>query len=315
MLPYAKHGWRAWSAPGARLAGLLALAALGLASGVVPPPVAAADVLILARDVKIRQMPGASARVLRTADPGDTYEIAGRKTGMGKPFYILDESGDVWVKIWIDENVPGFVRTDLAAVAREEYRPPRGNAFLVVNLRPAADGTISRDLWVVQDGWRKTQRVGSVHGRPIWASHGEWFLCQVDSNRPVKDQTVDRYVERIQRFSPDGQIRNILAAGSYPILHEARGEVYFYRDVDDRGEAVPPGLFAVGVDGGALRPVHLLPERYKFWKEDGDFFVQAPPPVLHAATNRIVFYAFEPMGSQVRFTVSLEGQFLELRRD
>ena len=90
---------------------------------------------------------------------------------------------------------------------------------------------------------------------------------------------------------------------------------YFYRDVDDQGEPVPPGLFSVGVDGGGVRPIYLLPERYKFWKEDGDFFVQAPPPDLcTAATNRIMFYAFESLGSRVRFTVGLDGQFLELRR-
>jgi hypothetical protein len=79
--------------------------------------------------------------------------------------------------------------------------------------------------------------------------------------------------------------------------------------------AVPPGLFAVNVEGSGLRPVSLLPERYRFWKEDGDFFVQAPPPLLHAAQHRVQFYAFEPMGSRVRFTVSPEGQFHELRRD
>jgi len=172
-----------------------------------------------------------------------------------------------------------------------------------------------RDLWAIQEDWQKTQRLATIEGRPLWVSHGEWFICQVDSGRPIKDQSVDRNVERIEKFSADGRVHNILAAGSYPILNEARGEVYFYRDVDDHGAAVSPGLFAVSVEGGGLRPVFMLPERYKFWKEDGDFFVQAPPPILHAARNRIVFHAFEPLGSRVRFTVSPEGQFLELRRD
>ena len=229
--------------------------------------------------------------------------------------YILDENGDVWVKIRVSDEETGFVPTDLVAVAREEYRPPRGNSLLIVNLRPTGDGGVLRDLWAIQEDWQKTQRLATIEGRPLWASHGEWFICQVDSGRPIKDQSVDRNVERIEKFSADGRVHNILAAGSYPILNEARGEVYFYRDVDDHGAAVSPGLFAVSVEGGGLRPVFMLPERYKFWKEDGDFFVQAPPPILHAARNRIVFHAFEPLGSRVRFTVSPEGQFLELRRD
>jgi hypothetical protein len=157
--------------------------------------------------------------------------------------------------------------------------------------------------------------VATIEGRPVWASHGEWFICQVDSQRPIKDPLMDRTVERVEKFSADGRIRHVLGAGSYPVLNEARNEIYFYRDVDDQGEPVPPGLFAVSVDGGGVRPIYLLPERYKFWKEDGDFFVQAPPPILNAATNRIMFYAFESLGSRVRFTVSLDGQFLELRRD
>jgi hypothetical protein len=157
--------------------------------------------------------------------------------------------------------------------------------------------------------------LGSIEGRPIWASHGEWFIVQMDSDRAVKDPLMDRTVERIEKFSADGAQRTLLASGSYPLLNEARGEIYFYRDVDDHGVPVPPGLFAVSTEGAAVRPVALLPERFKFWKEDGDFFVQAPRPVLQAAANRIVFYAFEPAGSRVRFTVGVDGQFFELRRE
>lgn len=256
-----------------------------------------------------------SGKVIKTARPGETYEVPGRRAGRTQPLYVLDERGDVWVKVQVSKEESGFARTDLVSVSRETYPSPRGNSLLIVNLRPTGDGGVSRELWVAQDGWERTRRLATIEGQPVWATHGEWFLCQADSGRPIKDPVMDRTVERIEKFSADGRVRQMLAAGSYPVLHEARGEIYFYRDVDDRGEAVPPGLFAVGVDGGVLRPVQLLPERYKFWKEDGDFFVQAPPPVLHAAANRIVFYAFEPLGSRVRFTVGLDGQFLELRRD
>lgn len=275
----------------------------------------AADALVLGRDVQIRQTPQASARVIQIARPGETYEVPGRRPGRSQPLYVLDEHGDVWVKIRVGDEESGFVPTKFVSIAREEYRSPRGNPLLIVNLRPTGDGGVSRDLWAAHDGWQRTQRLATIEGRPVWASHGEWFICQVDSGRPVKDQSVDRNVERIEKFSADGGKHSVLAAGSHPIVNEARGEVYFYRDVDDQGAAVPPGLFAVGVEGGGLRPVYLLPERYKFWKEDGDFFVQAPPPILRAAQNRIQFYAFEPTGSRVRFTVSPEGHFFELRRE
>lgn len=275
----------------------------------------AGDALVLGRDVPIRQTPQTSAKVIKTARHGETYEVPGRRPGRSQPLYILDEKGELWVKIRVSDEQSGFLPTDLVSVAREEYRSPRGNPLLIVNLRPLGDGGVSRDLWVIQEDWQRTRRLATIEGRPTWASHGEWFICQVDSGRPIRDQSVDRTVERIEKFSADGRARTTLAAGSYPVVNEPRGEVYFYRDVDDQGEAVPPGLFAVGVEGGGLRPVYLLPERYKFWKEDGDFFVQAPPPILHAAQNRILFYAFESLGSRVRFTVSLEGQFLELRRD
>jgi hypothetical protein len=274
----------------------------------------AADTLVLGRDVFIRQTPQISGKVVKTAQPGETYEVPGRRPGKSQPFYILDEEGNLWVKIRVSEEQSGFVRTDLVSVAREEYRSPHGSPLLIVNLRPTGEGGVSRDLWVIQEGWKGTRKLASIEGRPVWASHGEWFICQVDSERPVKDQSVDRTVERIEKFSADGRVRNVLAAGSYPLLNEARREVYFYRDVDDHGDPVPPGLFAVSVDGGGLRSVYPLPERYKFWKEDGDYFVQAPPPVLQPGANRIWFYAFEPLGSRVRFTVNPEGQFLELRR-
>ena len=280
-----------------------------------PSDCLAVDALVLGRDVPIRQTPQASAKVIHTARPGETYEVPGRRQGKSQPLYVLDENGDLWVKIRVNDEETGFVPTDLVSVAREEYRSPRGNPLLIVNLRPVGDGGVSRDLWVVQEGWQRTRWLGTIEGRPIWASHGDWFICQVDSGRPVKDPSVERNVERIEKLSADGRVRHILAAGSNPVLNEARGEVYFYRDVDDQGRAVPPGLFAVGVEGGGLHPVYPLPERYKFWKEDGDFFVQAPPPILHADQNRILFYAFEPGGSRVRFNVTPDGQFLELRRE
>ncbi len=281
------------------------------------PPVdaLAVDALVLARDVPIRQTPQTSAKVIQTARSGETYEVPGRRPGKAQPLYILDENGELWVKIRVNDEETGFVPTEMVSVAREEYRSPRGNPLLIVNLRPLGDGGVSRDLWVAQEGWQRTRRLATIEGRPLWASHGDWFICQVDSGRPIKDPVVERNVERLEKFSADGRLRTILAAGSNPVLNEARGEVYFYRDVDDQGAAVPSGLFAVSVEGGGLRPVYLLPERYKFWKEDGDFFVQAPPPTFHAAQQRIQFYAFEPMGSRVRFTVSPEGQFYELRRE
>jgi hypothetical protein len=274
----------------------------------------AVDALVLAKDTQIRQTPDNPAKVLKTAQPGETYEILGRKTGKG-PFYVFDERGDLWVRIKVSEETPGFARTDLVSVAREEYRSPKGHPLLIVNLRSAADGSVSRNLWVVQENWRRTDLLGEIEGRPIWPSHGEWFLCQMDSERPIKDQTLDRNIEWIERISPSGRTRSLLAVGSNPVLYEARNELFFYRDVDEHGDAVPPGLFAISVDGRNMRPVFLLPERYKFWKEDGDYFTQAPPPVLNTLLGRIAVYAYETNGVRVRFTVSLDGQFLELRRD
>lgn len=275
----------------------------------------AVDALILGRDVLIRQMPQASGKVIKTARPGETYEVIGRKPGKGQPLYIFDERGDLWVKVRVADGTQGFIRTDLVSVAREEFRSPRGDPLLIVNLRPTADAAVARELWLVQNDWQRTRRLAPIEGKPIWASHGEWFLCQVDSERPVKDPNVERTIERIEKFSADGRTRSLLAIGSYPVLYEPRGEVYFYRDVDEQGEAVPPGLFAVNLDGSNLRPVFLLPERYRFWKEDGDFFVQVPPPVLHAAANRISLRAFDRAGARVRFTVTLDGQFVEQRPD
>lgn len=294
---------------------LWALVFLLLAWGWVPGRAIAADALVLGRDVPIHETPHASSSVIKTAHAGDTYEFASRKSGKNQPLYLIEERGTVWVKIRLNGEGAGFVRNDLIAVSREEYRSPRGNPLLIVNLRVTADGSVDRDLWVAQEGWKSTRLLGEIDGHPVWASHGEWFICQVDTNRPIKDPTVDRTLERIEKFSADGRTRTLLATGTYPVLHEARGEVYFYRDLDGQGDAVPPGLFVVNLDGSNPRPVYLLPERYKFWKEDGDFFVQVPPPVLHAAANRIALYAYESHGTRVRITVSLEGQFLELRRD
>jgi hypothetical protein len=275
----------------------------------------AADALVLGRDALIRQTPQVSAKVIKTTRPGETYEVIGPKRGKGQPLYIFDERGGLWVKVRVTDETVGFVRNDLVSVAREEVRSPRGNPLLIVNLRPTADGAVQRELWIVQNDWQHTRRLGPIEGKPIWASHGEWFLCQVDSERPVKDPNVERTIERIERFSADGRTHNLLAAGSYPVLHEARGEVYFYRDVDEQGEAVPPGLFAVNVDGTNLHSVFVLPERYRFWKEDGDFFVQAPPPILHASTSRLSLRAFDRGGIRIRFTVTLDGQLVEQRPD
>jgi hypothetical protein len=297
-----------------RLAAFLIALICAWGSAAIPAR-GAEDVLILGRDTPIRQAPRASGKVLKVTRPGQTYEIASRKAGKIHPIYLLDEDGELWVKVRIDDVSVGFIRNDLAAVGREEHRPPRGSTLLVINQRVTADGSIDPDLWLVQEGWRSTRLLGSIEGRPIWGSQGEWFICQIDSGRPVKDPNMDRTVERIEKFSADGRQRTLLASGSYPILNETRGEVFFYRDVDDHGEPVPSGLFAVSVDGGSLRAVYLLPERYRFWREDGDFFVQAPPPSLHAGGTRIQFYAFEPNGSRVRFTVGPDGQFFELRRE
>jgi hypothetical protein len=290
---------------------LLALGALLCWAGAA----GAVDVLILAKDTPIRLTPQNSARALKTAQPGETYEIVGRRSGRGQPQYISDERGDLWVRVKISNEEQGFVRTDLAAVAREEYRSPKGNPTLLVNLRPSLDGSVSRDLWVIQENWRRTRMVGEIEGQPIWPSHGEWFLCQIDSERPIKDEAVDRKIELLERISANGRTRTVLAAGSNPVFHEARNEVFFYRDVDEQGDPVPPGLFAISTNGGPMRPVFMLSERYRFWKEDGDYFVQAPPPALNASAGRIAFYAHELHGVRVRITVTLDGQFVEMRRD
>lgn len=292
------------------------LPAVVFLTALFPPGQAhAVDALILGREVHIRETPQASAKAIKTARAGDTYEVIGRKLGKGNPLYVFDEHGDLWVKVQVAEDTQGFVRTDLVSVAREEFPSPRGNPLLIVNLRPTIDGTIQRDLWMVQKDWTSTRRLGLIEGKPIWASHGEWFICQTDSERPVKDPTVERTVEQIEKFSADGRSRTLLAIGSYPLLIEARNEVYFYQDVGEQAEPVPPGLFAVSVDGTNLHPVFLLPERYRFWKEDGDFFVQAPPPTFHPLTNRISLRAFDPRGARFRFSVTLDGLLPEQRPD
>ena len=275
----------------------------------------AVDALILGRDVHIRETPQVSGKIIKTTQPGETYEVTGRKPGKGQPLYIFDERGTLWVKVRVGDDIQGFVRTDLVSVAHEEYPSPRGDTLLIVNLRSTIDGAIQRDLWLVQKDWRSTRRLALIEGKPIWASHGEWFICQVDSERPIKDPNVERTVEQVEKFSADGRVHTLLAIGSYPVLYEARGEVYFYHDVGEQGEAVPPGLFAVNVDGNTLRPVFLLPERFRFWKEDGDFYVQAPPPILHISTGRISLRAFDWRGVKIRFTVTLDGQLVEQRPD
>jgi hypothetical protein len=287
-----------------------------LLAGWVPAGTAfAMEALILGQDASIHEVPNAAAKVIKKALPGETYGIVGRRSGKGQPLYVFDDRGGLWVKVRAGDDLYGYVRTDLISVAREEYRSPRGNPLLIVNLRPTANGDVDRDLWLVQNDWQQTRRLASIEGRPIWASHGEWFICQVDSTRPVRDDSMDRTIEWIKRYSADGRARNLLAAGSYPILHEARREVYFYRDVNEVGLPVPAGLFAVSLDGKHLRPVFMLPSRHRFWKEDGDFFVQASPPILYNPPNRITLSAFDPLGIPIRFTVTLDGQLIEFRTE
>jgi hypothetical protein len=288
---------------------------LALPSLYSPQVASAVDALVLGRDVNILKAPHLSAGVIKTAHAGENYEVVGRKTGKGQPLYILDEQGNLWMKVRIGGDTSGYVRTDSVSVAREEFRSPKGNPLLLVNLRPTADGTVVRELWLVQEGWQRVRKLAIIEGRPVWSGNGEWFLCQADSERPIKDQTMDRTIERIEKFSADGRSRSTLAAGSYPILNETRGEVYFYHDVDDQGEVVPPGLFGVNVDGSNPHPLFLLPEGFRFWKEDGDFFVQAPSPILYPSANRIALFAFDRKGKMSRFTITLEGNLVELLTD
>jgi hypothetical protein len=284
-----------------------------LVLAIAPRPARAADALVLGRDVPIRQAPHISSSIIKRTRPGETLEVIGRR-GKGQSLY-LDERGDVWIKIRVKDDQIGFVQTDTVSVAREEYRSPRQNAVLIVNLRSTANGNVDRELWLVEADWQRTQRQGEIEGRPIWDSQGDWFVAQVDSELPVKDPSMDRTLERIERFSADGRTRTTLAAGSYPTINEARNEVYFCRDVDEQGTPVPAGLYVVSLDGGFPRPIYLLPERFRFWKEDGDFFVQAPAPVLQAGAPRIALFAFDPKGARFRFSVSLDGQYVEQRRD
>ncbi|MFA5026415.1 MAG: hypothetical protein WC713_00935 [Candidatus Methylomirabilota bacterium] len=277
-------------------------------------PALAADVLVLERSVSLRSTPHVSGRELATLRAGETYEIARRRLEK-QPRYILDEQGTLWLRIQANEELAGFVQTDQISVAREEIRSPRGNPLLLVNIRTTADGETDRDLWLVGEGWQRTMRLASIEGRPVWAASGEWFICQVDSGRRVRDPLMERTLERIERFSADGRTRTLLAAGSQPTLHPGRHEVYFYRDVNAHGDPVPPALFAVSADGGPLRAVYPLPERYRFWKEDGDYFIQAPQPIVLPGTGRIVFFAYERGGFLTRFLVTLEGHPIEIRRE
>ena len=64
----------------------------------------------------------------------------------------------------------------------------------------------------------------------------------MDTNRPIKDPTVDRTLEQIEKFSADGHTRTLLATGTYPVLHLHR------LDDDEQG---------AGLDGEAGRGQHL----------------------------------------------------------
>ena len=59
----------------------------------------------------------------------------------------------------------------------------------------------------------------------------------------------------------------------------------------------------------------LIPPARLFWKEDGDFFVQAPSPILYTSANRIALFAFDRKGKMSRFTITLEGNLVELLTD
>ena len=273
-----------------------------------------ADVLILRGTVSVRQRPHISSRELGVVRAGEIYAVSTRPSGK-QPRYILDDEEHLWMKIRVSDELAGFVQTDQVSVAREEFRSPRGNPVLLVNTRTTADGDADRDLWLIQDNWRRTARLATIEGRPIWAPSGEWFLCQVESRQVVRDSTMERKVERLERFSVDGRTRTFLAAGSQPLLDPGRSEIYFYRDVDDQGDPVAPGLFAVSPDGGPLRLVFPLPERYRFWKEDGDYFVQAPAPTQQQPHSRIALFAYERNGTLVRYTVTPDGQLAEIRRE
>ncbi len=304
-----RRGARAYP-PAAACTFVVCLAFLLLAPGAASP----ADVLILQGTVSVRQRPHISSRELGTVRAGETYEVAARPSGK-QPRYILDDEGHLWMKIRVSDELAGFVQTDQVSVAREEFRSPRGNPLLLVNIRTTSDGDTDRDLWLIQNSWRRTARLATIEGRPIWAPSGEWFLCQVESRQIVRDNTMERMVERLERFSADGRTRTFLAAGSQPLLDPGRNEIYFYRDVDDQGEPVAPGLFAVSPEGRPLRLVFPLPERYRFWKEDGDYFVQAPAPTQQHPHGRIALFAYERNGTLVRYTVSPDGQLAEIRRE
>ncbi len=158
-----------------------------------------ADVLTLRSTVSVRQRPHISSREMGTVRAGESYEVAARPSGK-QPRYILDDEGHLWMKIRVSDELAGFVQTDQVSVAREEFRSPRGNPLLLVNIRTTSDGDTDRDLWLIQDSWRSTARLASIEGRPIWAPSGEWFLCQVESRTVVRDNTMERMVERLERF-------------------------------------------------------------------------------------------------------------------
>ncbi len=284
-----------------------------LAAVLGPGGALAMDALVLGREVLVREAPQPAAQVVRRAEPGQTFPVAPRKGEKDQLLYALDGRGDLWVKVQVGGGDTGFVRTDLVSVAHEEFRSPRGDSILFLNLRSTADGSVARDLWLIQNDWQHTRRLATIWGRPVWGGHGDWFLCETDSGRPVSDQSMDRTVEVIEKFSANGHSHSVLTAGSYPILDETRGEIYFYRDVDEHGVHVPPGLYAVKTDGSGLRPIFLLPEHFRFWKEDGDYFVQAPPPRFRAAADHISLFAFDRTGVRTRFKVALDGHLLNLR--
>jgi len=219
----------------------------------------------------------------------------------------------VKVRVWRTTST-GSSAPDLVSVSREEFPLLAATRF---DRQPAPHGrrghrprTVDRPERLPADPPTRAHR-----GKAYLASNGEWFICQVDSEHPVKDPNVERNIERIEKFSADGRTRALLAIGSYPVLYETRGEVYFYRDVDEQGEAVRPGLFAVKVDGTQPAP-RLPPAGPVQILEGGWRFLHCRP----RAVSPGILPAASPCGvrrggARVRFTVTLEGQLVEQHPD
>lgn len=297
---------RALRAPSARPVLLLALAAwLSLAA-----PAAARDAVVLARDVRVRQEARPSARVLATVQPGDRLEFAGVGPKRDLPLYAVDPTGDFWVRVRMRDGREGYVKNDVVAAVREEIRPRRGDHFLIVNLRQTGDGLTARDLWVIRKDWATTRYLGAIDGTPVWGASGDWFISQVDSGVQAGGD-VPRPVERIDRYSRDGRERRTLAVGFAVAVLEGEGKILFLNDVDAQGNPAPPSVNAVNLDGSTLEVIFELPDGMRFWKEEGDYFVHAPPPRLSADGHLVALVAYDREGVETHFVVTVDGQLIE----